>query len=97
MSVPNNCAGPDGYSDRNQSLDRLPVGCAVLLVIPVSLLLWAVVWLLLWRLFGTGRAVDFQQNLRRRFVIRSCFSAIAGVAGQQPLASMGHTGRVTPG
>jgi len=28
--------------------DRLPVGCAVLVIVLLSLLLWAILWILLW-------------------------------------------------
>jgi hypothetical protein len=56
--------------------DRLPVGCTVLVIVLLSLLLWAVLWLLLWRLFGTEGVADLHQNIKRRLVIRSCFSAI---------------------
>jgi len=45
--------------------DRLPVGCAVLVVILISLLLWAILWILLWRLFGAEGVADFQQNIKR--------------------------------
>ena len=45
--------------------DRLPVGCAVLVVVLLSLLLWAILWILLWRLFGAEGVADFQQNIKR--------------------------------
>ena len=56
--------------------DRWPVGCALLVAVLLSLLLWAILWILLWQLFSTKGITDFQQNIKRRLVIRSCFSAI---------------------
>ena len=56
--------------------DRWPVGWALLVAVLLSLLLWAILWILLWRLFGTEGVADFQQNIKRRLVIRPCFSAI---------------------
>jgi hypothetical protein len=56
--------------------DRWPVGCALLVAVLLSLLLGAILWILLWRLFGTEGVADFQQNIKRRLVIRPCFSAI---------------------
>jgi hypothetical protein len=70
--------------------DRWPVGCALLVAVLLSLLLWAILWILLWRLFGTEGVADFQQNIKRRLVIRSCFSPIHnGRRGIAPL-SVGH-------
>jgi hypothetical protein len=43
--------------------DRLPVGCAVLGVVLLSLLLWAILLILLWQLFGTQSVGDFQKTL----------------------------------
>ena len=51
------------------------------------MLLWAILWILLWRLFGTEGVADFQQNIKRRLVIRSCFLAIHnGRRGIAPLS-----------
>ena len=49
--------------------DRLPAGCAVLVIVLLSLLLWAILWILLWRLFGTERVADFQQNIKRHALV----------------------------
>ena len=49
--------------------DRLPAGCAVLVIVLLSLLLWAILWILLWRLFGTERVTDFQQDIKRHALV----------------------------
>ena len=41
-----------------------PIGCAVLVAILLSLLLWAILLILLWRLFGTEGGTDFQETLK---------------------------------
>jgi len=70
--------------------DRWPVGCALLVAVLLSLLLWAILWILLWRLFGTEGVTDFQQNIKRRLVIRSYFSAIH--SGCRGIAAAGFNG-----
>jgi hypothetical protein len=67
--------------------DRWPVGCAVLVVVLLSLLLWALLWILLWRLFNTPSGAAFQENIRSRLEIRSCFSAIH--SGRRGIAAAG--------
>ena len=80
--------------------DRWPVGCALLVVVVLSLLLWAILWILVWRLFGTEGFADFQQNIKLRLVIRPCFSAIhngrrrIAAAGFNSLDRTGNTGRI---
>jgi hypothetical protein len=70
--------------------DRWPVRCALLVAVLLSLLLWAILWILLWRLFATKGVTDFQQNIKRRLVIRSCFSAIH--RGRRGIAAAGFNG-----
>ena len=43
--------------------DRLPVGYAMLVIVLLSLLLWAILLILLWRLFDTESVADFQENI----------------------------------
>jgi len=43
--------------------DRLPVGYAVLVIVLLSLLLWAILLILLWRLFATESVPEFQENI----------------------------------
>jgi hypothetical protein len=43
--------------------DRLPGGYAMLITVLLSLLLWAILLILLWRLFDTERVADFQENI----------------------------------
>jgi hypothetical protein len=43
--------------------DRLPVGCAVLVIVLLSLLLWAILWILLWPLLGTKGVADLTPQL----------------------------------
>src|SRR5260370_18752921 len=43
--------------------DRLPVGYAMLVIVLLSLLLWAILLILLWQLFDTESAADFQENI----------------------------------
>jgi hypothetical protein len=43
--------------------DRLPVGYAMLVIVLLSLLLWAIMLILLWRLFDTQSVDDFQENI----------------------------------
>jgi len=82
--------------------DRWPVGCALLVVVLVSLLLWALLWILLWQLFSTPSGADFQENMRCRLVIRSCFPAIhsghrgIAAAGFNDLHRTGNTGLIGP-
>jgi len=82
--------------------DRLPVGCAVLVAILLSLLLWAILAILLWRLFDAQSFIDFRQNIKRRLVIRSCFSAIyrgrrwIAAAGLRGSTECGQIGLVSP-
>ena len=61
--------------------DRQPVGCAVLVIVLLSLLLWAILLILLWRLFVTEGLSDIQENIKCGFVTRSCISAIHSVRG----------------
>ena len=70
--------------------DRLPIGCAVLVIVLLSLLLWAISWFLLWRLFGTESVAHFQQNTKRRLVIRSGFSTIH--SGRRGISAAGFNG-----
>jgi hypothetical protein len=70
--------------------DRWPVGCALLVAVLLSLFLWAILWILLWRLFGTEGVADFQQNIKHRLVIRSCFSATHN--GRRGIAAAGFAG-----
>src|SRR6516225_9259416 len=70
--------------------DRWPVGCALLVVVLLSLLLWALLWILLWQLFSTPSGADFQENIRRRLKIRSCFPAIR--SGCRGIAAAGFNG-----
>jgi hypothetical protein len=49
--------------------DQLPVGWAVLVIILLSLLLWAIVLILLWRLFDTESVADFRVNIKRRLML----------------------------
>src|SRR6516225_8685114 len=70
--------------------DRWPVGCALLAVVLVSLLLWALLWILLWQLFSTPSGADFQEDIRRRLKIRSCFPAIR--SGCSGIAAAGFNG-----
>jgi hypothetical protein len=62
--------------------DRLPVGCAVLVIIALSLLLWAILLILLLRLFDA--VADYRGNMKRRAVIPSCRSAIHNGCGCLP-------------
>jgi hypothetical protein len=43
--------------------DRLPLGYAMLVIVLLSLLLWAILLILLWQLFDTESAADFQENI----------------------------------
>jgi len=61
--------------------DRLPVGCAVLVIVLLSLLLWAILLILLWRLFVTEGIADIQEDIKSGFVTRSCVSATHSVRG----------------
>ena len=49
--------------------DRLPAGCAVLVIVLLSFLLWAILGILFWRLFGTERVADFQQDIKRHALV----------------------------
>jgi hypothetical protein len=43
--------------------EPLPVGYAMLVIVLLSLLLWAILLILLWQLFDTESAADFQENI----------------------------------
>ena len=59
--------------------DRWHVGCVVLVVVLLSLLLWAMLMILLWRLFVTEGIADIQEDIKSGLVTRSCVSAIHSV------------------
>ena len=43
--------------------DRLPAGCEVLVIVLLSLLLWAILLILLGRSFDTESVADFRETL----------------------------------
>jgi len=80
--------------------DRLPVGYAMLVIVLLSLLLWAIALILLWRLFDAERVGDFQESTKRRLMLRSWFPAIhsgrlgIAAAGFKGLHGAGKTGPI---
>jgi len=78
--------------------DRLPVGCAVLVIILLSLLLWAILLIPLWQLFDIESVAEFRENIKGQLVIRSRFSGVhssrrgISAAGFNGLQRMGKTG-----
>jgi len=62
--------------------DRLPVGCAVLVIVLLSLLLWAISWFLLWRLFGTEEVAHLTPSYLLRVRLRVLGIRFAPVAQQ---------------
>ena len=70
--------------------DRLPVGRAVLVIVLLSLLLWAILLMPLWRLFDIERVADFRENIKRQLVIRSYLSAIH--SGRRGISAAGFNG-----
>jgi hypothetical protein len=49
--------------------DQLPVGWAVLVIVLLSLLIWAILMILIWRLFDTKSVADFLENIERRLML----------------------------
>ncbi len=66
----------------------------MLVLVLLSLLLWAMLLILLWQLFGTERVADFQENTKRRLLLRSYFPAIH--SDRLEIAAVGFNGRIGP-
>jgi hypothetical protein len=62
--------------------DTLPVGCAVLVIVLLSLLSWAISWFLLSRLFGTEEVAHLTPSYLQRVRLRVSGIRFAPVAQQ---------------